>query len=332
MGDILDRGGWVRDVLDLLMRLQDEAGAAGGQVIVLLGNHEIMDLLGVIREIHPEAWASFADEQSEQRRAAALQDFKRFQLARARSLGIQPPEIGDEMAEQWLASYPLGKIEYMEAFLPGGTYGRWLRQCPTIVRIGDTVLVHAGLSPALKGMSLEQINRRVWDELAAFDDIRWQMVEHHLVQPTSSVHLMVNTARPVLERMAHQQQQPRQLQRLHQALEKLLGWESWFLADRNGPLWYPGPAIWDEAEDRQEVAELLDSFAARYLVAAHIPSRDGRIRSRFGARVLVIDTGIEHHRYQGREAALEIQGGVVTAIYPHARVVLASGETGAGAQ
>src|SRR3954454_5393457 len=38
-GDYLDRGGAVRPILDLLMRLETEARAAGGRVEVLLGNH-----------------------------------------------------------------------------------------------------------------------------------------------------------------------------------------------------------------------------------------------------------------------------------------------------
>ncbi len=40
VGDILDRGPRSRDVMDLLMRLEGEAQAAGGYVHVLIGNHE----------------------------------------------------------------------------------------------------------------------------------------------------------------------------------------------------------------------------------------------------------------------------------------------------
>src|SRR5215217_3572082 len=44
-GDLLDRGTAVREVLDLLTRLEPEAAKAGGRVEVLLGNHEYMNLL-----------------------------------------------------------------------------------------------------------------------------------------------------------------------------------------------------------------------------------------------------------------------------------------------
>ena len=38
LGDFLDRGEHTRAVMDLLMKLQEEAPAAGGRVVVLTGN------------------------------------------------------------------------------------------------------------------------------------------------------------------------------------------------------------------------------------------------------------------------------------------------------
>lgn len=43
MGDILDRGPDESDCLQRLLSLQAQARAAGGDVIMLLGNHEIMN-------------------------------------------------------------------------------------------------------------------------------------------------------------------------------------------------------------------------------------------------------------------------------------------------
>ena len=50
VGDLLDRGPDSKLVLDLLMALQPQARAAGGAVHVLLGNHEIMNLTGDLRD------------------------------------------------------------------------------------------------------------------------------------------------------------------------------------------------------------------------------------------------------------------------------------------
>ena len=59
VGDILDRGVEARPVLDLLMRLEKEARPAGGRVIVLLGNHDVMNILGDLSAVQPaeyEEW------------------------------------------------------------------------------------------------------------------------------------------------------------------------------------------------------------------------------------------------------------------------------------
>ena len=64
-GDIFDRGIEVFEVLDLLMRLQKEAEAAGGKVIVLLGNHEGMNLVGFFRDVNPDLYATMVDKKSE---------------------------------------------------------------------------------------------------------------------------------------------------------------------------------------------------------------------------------------------------------------------------
>src|SRR4030042_2596868 len=47
-GDIMDRGPDARKILDLLIRLEKEAEAAGGMVHVLLGNHEEINLTGAV--------------------------------------------------------------------------------------------------------------------------------------------------------------------------------------------------------------------------------------------------------------------------------------------
>lgn len=61
-GDITDRGTGVRQALDLLMTLEKEAPAAGGKVHVLLGNHEVMNMLGEMRDVSPEAFTSLGGE------------------------------------------------------------------------------------------------------------------------------------------------------------------------------------------------------------------------------------------------------------------------------
>jgi hypothetical protein len=51
-GDLVDRGPDVRALLWLVYRLEREAAAAGGAVHVVLGNHEVMVMLGDLRYVH----------------------------------------------------------------------------------------------------------------------------------------------------------------------------------------------------------------------------------------------------------------------------------------
>jgi len=57
-GDVTDRGTEVHKVLDLLLSLEKGAAAAGGKVHVLLGNHEIMNMVGDTRDVSPEILAN----------------------------------------------------------------------------------------------------------------------------------------------------------------------------------------------------------------------------------------------------------------------------------
>ena len=72
-GDYLDRGGAVRPVLDLLIGLEPQAKSAGGRVEVLLGNHEVMNMVRELTDVSAEAYASFADARSEDRRRKAYE-------------------------------------------------------------------------------------------------------------------------------------------------------------------------------------------------------------------------------------------------------------------
>jgi hypothetical protein len=71
-GDTTDRGPNSRAIMDLVRRLQGEATAAGGQVVALLGNHEVMNTQGDWRYVNPEDVTEFGSISS--RRAALSKD------------------------------------------------------------------------------------------------------------------------------------------------------------------------------------------------------------------------------------------------------------------
>jgi hypothetical protein len=120
IGDLLDRGDYGRQVMDLMMRLQQEAAAAGGAVHVLLGNHEVMNLTGDLRYVSEGDYAQFGSE----------------------ARGGLPP----------------GFFERRAALAPDGYYGQWLLGLPAALIVNDTLFAHGGVSTMLEGLSLEQIN------------------------------------------------------------------------------------------------------------------------------------------------------------------------------
>jgi len=68
LGDIVDREPNSLQIIRSLQQLQKEAPHAGGKVVVLLGNHEAMNLLGDYRYTTPGEFAAFADKDSAERR------------------------------------------------------------------------------------------------------------------------------------------------------------------------------------------------------------------------------------------------------------------------
>ncbi len=59
-GDQLDRGDDEPEILALLERLSAEAQKAGGRVVVLNGNHELMNVAGDLRYVTPEGFTDYA--------------------------------------------------------------------------------------------------------------------------------------------------------------------------------------------------------------------------------------------------------------------------------
>eukprot|EP01060_Flectonema_neradi_P014888 TRINITY_DN21570_c0_g1_i1.p1 TRINITY_DN21570_c0_g1~~TRINITY_DN21570_c0_g1_i1.p1 ORF type:complete len:279 (+),score=29.97 TRINITY_DN21570_c0_g1_i1:85-921(+) len=68
LGDVYDRGPEGTKILRLLRKLKTEAKTHGGDVITIMGNHELMNLQGVQAYVHPEEYATF--ESKKDRRLA----------------------------------------------------------------------------------------------------------------------------------------------------------------------------------------------------------------------------------------------------------------------
>jgi hypothetical protein len=162
-GDVLDRGPDSRKALDLLRRLEGEAMRGGGRVYPLLGNHEVMRLIGDWRYVSAEEIAAFrtADSADLRERAYAIVV---GDAARRAKEGQQP---FDEPAfrEQFMKEIPPGYIEMRQAFGPMGDYGKWLRGLHAVIKINGMVFVHGGINAATAALGCAGINEGVRRDL-----------------------------------------------------------------------------------------------------------------------------------------------------------------------
>ena len=164
-GDILDRGPDSRKAIDLLRRMERDAQRAGGRVVSLLGNHELMRLISDWRYVSPGEIEAFRNGGSTQLREQVLTVLSEQAAQRAKAEGREYD--AEVYREQFLKEVPLGMIELRQAFGPQGEYGRWVRERPAVARVNGVLFLHGGISPETAPLGCEGINAAVAKELAA---------------------------------------------------------------------------------------------------------------------------------------------------------------------
>jgi hypothetical protein len=320
-GDLLDRGPKPREVMDLMMALEKEAPKAGGRVVSLLGNHEMMNLMGDLRYVTTENYASFADSKSEERRKTAYQQYVKWRDSHVQLLAELPQPM--ELTEaEWMARHPVGFIEHREAFSPEGSYGKWLREHSALAKIGDVIFLHGGIHPNLAHLKLDTINAHIRDEVKTFDAAKKFLQAEKVILPFFNLQEM--TAVVQAELTAERKSRVPSNQQSQASLVQFLGYGDWLSVRVDGPLWFRGYDQWNEEEGAAQVSKLLEAYNAAHIAVGHTVQKGGRIRSRFGGKVFLIDTGMLSSYYPGGgPSALEICGDAkFTAEYMDQQVVL----------
>jgi hypothetical protein len=128
-GDQVDRGDDDKKILDLFERLKAEAAKTGGEVIALVGNHEVMNAQLDFRYVTDGAYKEFS----------------------------MTPAKDDEMsvAATKVDGNARGRAF---AFLPRGPYATMLASRPAVARVGDSIFVHGGVLPKHVKAGLDGIN------------------------------------------------------------------------------------------------------------------------------------------------------------------------------
>jgi hypothetical protein len=312
-GDVIDRGAQSRECLDLLMSLETQAPKKGGKVIPLLGNHEVMNLMGQLGYVTPDIYKSFARGDSEKRRQQAYGNYLKFLAAHGGHGHSATPPGDDAERGKWMDEHPPGFVEHRDAFGPRGKYGRWIRTHHAVVQIGDGLFLHGGLSPTFEIPSIRQLDERVMAELGVFDSIWQALVDGNVIWRYMTLPEAVKFAaeEAAWMRTAGLAAEPG----VDVAMQRLLDLDHWMVAAfPDGPLWYRGLAESQEETLIDGVTAMLARLRVRYIVVGHTPQANAEIVPRFGSRVFLIDTGMLTQVYQGRATALEIQNGHLAAL------------------
>jgi hypothetical protein len=323
-GDYTDRGTGTRAVLDLLMQLESQARGAGGRAFALLGNHEVMNLIGDTRDVTREIFATFADANSEKKRNDAWEQYARLGAAKI-AKGEAVPAVYAQTREAWMTTHPPGYVEYREAFAPRGKYGAWLRDKPIVTEVNGNIFMHAGISPAMAPAKLEDLNIQARDEIRRLDRFVDRLVSAGLATRTFTLQEIlqvavneISTANSLIAAAQAEGKEPDRA-RLNVPLlmeaQEILKIDAWVAVNPEGALWYRGLATESDDPSGGPFAALLAKYGATRFVTGHTPQQNARINTRFGGRAILIDTGMLAAYYMGRPAALEIVGDRLTAIY-----------------
>jgi hypothetical protein len=278
----MDRGDEARKILDLLMRLEKEAEAAGGMVHILLGNHEEATITGISLGypdyVSPKQFVSFLPEDfRKSREKEYISRLPAEEQARVQALGEDLAE-NQGLFDYWTGvlaeirnrKEPLTALTYIENF--NRTYGKWLIQKNCIIKINDIIFVHGGINLEYSTWKLKDINEVIRMELGAY-----------------ALH-------PTKPRLGGQPFTPR------------------LVYNPQSPLWYRQ----DDITSQEEIEKILANLGAARMVVGHnflgsgggspIVLQESDV-ARFEKKVWMIDTGIGYSDLGGILYALIIENG-----------------------
>ena len=304
-GDILDRGPDSRKVMDLLMALEPQAEIAGGKVHLLLGNHEVMNLVGDLRYVADEEYAAFGADESPEERERWFRIYY-----------DQQETVADEDAlrAEFNQGRPPGFFGHRRAFRSDGKYGKWLLTKPLMVVIDGTAYVHGGLSPLVADIGLAGVNGKMMSDLAIYVAQLGILYDAGVLDPVENFY----DFKSVLASASATEDVE-----LASIVNTVISTSNVAIHAGDSPLWYRGNVACGPLIEGDRIDRALLAIGARRVVIGHTPTLTRRVLSRLNGRVIEIDTGMNKSSYRGSGNALVIQGEALTVINESGPEVLA---------
>jgi hypothetical protein len=291
-GDLLDRGAESRRVMDFVIRLEFEARLAGGRVHQLLGNHEVMNIIGDLRYVSEEEYASYLDLESNVEREFWYRQFRQSM-----------PEDIDEasLRAAFNLKAPPGYFGHRKAFGVNGPYGKWLLEKPFVVVIDGTAFVHGGLPSYVSEQGLAGVNGTLKDDLRNYAVARSTLQGARVLSP-------IDTFKETPWSLEQALQSGSVGDNLGPTVAEVIELSDSPLHRAAGPTWYRGTATCSALIEGDGLIAALDRIGASRVVIGHTPTITRRVQQRMNGRIIEIDTGILKKSYNGSGNALVIEG------------------------
>lgn len=283
LGDLIDRGPGSRKVMDLYMKLQQQAEAAGGRFHVVLGNHEVMNLVGDLRYVAVEEYTEFAADESEEVRQQKYQSY----IQRQRLVGSPANR------KTFNKKFPKGFFAHRAAWSEEGQYGNWILSLPFVIKINDQVFAHAGLSKSIIGKSLKQLNQELKHSLIGYLEAKQYLIAKQALFFEDSFKSSIAKVRSM---------------RNNEQTKRFLKFRQSLLFSKNSPTWYRGNAVCHPYFENDILANNLKQWGSKRLWVGHTVSVNRKVFKRLNEQLMLIDTGMLKSHYQGEPWIAKIVG------------------------
>ncbi len=297
-GDVLDRGPHPRKILDLMIKLEQQAAQAGGAFHFVLGNHEVMILVGDLRYVAKEEYLEFAADETPQIRENYFNQYVAYQNLFNQKLETKEITDTNQLKTKFDREHPHGFFARYEAFSPQGKYGSWLLKKPVILKVNDNLFAHGGLSSELTGKQLDALNQTLKNNLNDYLSNWHQLIKSNQLPIASKFkkrHLVLNSDN-------------------QKALDLLKNYPKDFIFNTNSPTWYRGASYCHPYYETDSVTQQLKQFSANQLFVGHSVTQSRKVETRLDKKVTTMDTGMLAKVYRGKGNLVKIFNNEVTVL------------------
>ena len=294
-GDLMDRGTDSRKIMDLVMQMEQQAIADGGMVHLLLGNHEVMNLVGDLRYVAPGEYAAFAEDESPAERE------RWFRLFSAQKLNLSAPDE-EALRAEFDKDRPPGFFGHRQAFSGEGKYGKWLLEKPLMVVVNGNVFVHGGLPPLVADLGLDDLNDILRSQVSEYVTQVGVLNKAGLMDPALNFYQHAEHAASlgVMTTLSAE---------ISNALQTIADLNRSSVHGPDSPLWYRGTVGCGSLIEGDRLTDALRAVGAERVVIGHTPTLTRGVLARHDGRVIEIDTGMLNAAYGGSGHALIIDSG-----------------------